>query len=89
MPMVQEIDYGTPAVTAPKRRSRSTIDGHEVTVPEGTSDHACVDGGRHQGAEAVRHRHAEQLRQLPACAWWRSKVAPARRPPAPPRSRRE
>src|ERR1700761_1540922 len=35
MPLIQEIDYGTPAVTADKSVTLS-IDGHEVTVPEGT-----------------------------------------------------
>src|SRR3954465_3834073 len=36
MPMVQEIDYGTPAVTG-ETMVTLTIDGHVVTVPEGTS----------------------------------------------------
>ena len=34
--MVQEIDYGTPAVAA-QAMVTLTIDGHDVTVPEGTS----------------------------------------------------
>src|SRR5579883_1478308 len=36
MPLIQELDYGTPAVTAEKTVTLS-IDGHDVTVPEGTS----------------------------------------------------
>jgi formate dehydrogenase major subunit len=36
MPLIQEIDHGTPAVIAEKTVSL-TIDGHAVTVPEGTS----------------------------------------------------
>src|ERR1700690_4402926 len=36
MPMVQEIDYGTQAVTADATVTL-TIDGRDVTVPEGTS----------------------------------------------------
>jgi formate dehydrogenase major subunit len=43
MPMVQEIDYGTPAVTAKAPDGTAatlvtlTIDGHAMTVPDGTS----------------------------------------------------
>ncbi len=36
MSLIQELDYGTPAVTAEKSVTLS-IDGHDVTVPEGTS----------------------------------------------------
>ena len=36
MPLIQEIDYGTPEVTAEKTVTLN-IDGNEVTVPEGTS----------------------------------------------------
>jgi len=36
MPLIQEIDYGTPASSAATMVTL-TIDGHEVTVPEGTS----------------------------------------------------
>jgi len=36
MPLIQELDYGTPAIVAEKTVTLS-IDGHEVTVPEGTS----------------------------------------------------
>ncbi|HLY90270.1 MAG TPA: formate dehydrogenase subunit alpha [Acetobacteraceae bacterium] len=45
MPLIQEIDYGTPAVTAEKAVTL-TIDGHDVTVPEGTSImRAAMDAG--------------------------------------------
>ena len=36
MPLIQELDYGTPAVTSTKTVTLN-IDGHDVTVPEGTS----------------------------------------------------
>ncbi len=36
MPLIQEVDYGTPASSA-ETMVTLTIDGHEVTVPEGTS----------------------------------------------------
>ena len=36
MPLIQELDYGTPASTAAQTVTLS-IDGHDVTVPEGTS----------------------------------------------------
>ncbi|HLJ05166.1 MAG TPA: 2Fe-2S iron-sulfur cluster-binding protein, partial [Acetobacteraceae bacterium] len=45
MPLIQEIDYGTPAITAEKAVTL-TIDGHDVTVPEGTSImRAAMDAG--------------------------------------------
>src|ERR1700749_835392 len=45
MPLIQEIDYGTPAVTADKTVTPS-IDGHDVTVPEGPSImHASMEAG--------------------------------------------
>jgi formate dehydrogenase major subunit len=45
MPLIQEIDYGTPSRTSTKEVTL-TIDGHEVTVPEGTSImHAAMDAG--------------------------------------------
>ena len=36
MPLVPEIDYGTPASRSEKMVTL-TIDGREITVPEGTS----------------------------------------------------
>jgi len=36
MPLIQEVDYGTPAVLSDQTVTLS-IDGHDVTVPEGTS----------------------------------------------------
>jgi formate dehydrogenase major subunit len=45
MPLVQEIDYGTKAITSTKTVSL-TIDGMKVTVPEGTSImRAAVEAG--------------------------------------------
>jgi formate dehydrogenase major subunit len=45
MPLIQEIDYGTPASTATEQVTL-TIDGQEVTVPAGTSImHAAMDAG--------------------------------------------
>jgi formate dehydrogenase major subunit len=45
MPLIQEIDYGTPKRTSTKQVTL-TIDGHEITVPEGTSImHAAMDAG--------------------------------------------
>jgi formate dehydrogenase major subunit len=45
MPLIQEIDYGTPIRLATKQVTL-TIDGHEVTVPEGTSImRAAMDAG--------------------------------------------
>ena len=45
MPLIQEIDYGTPIRLATTQVTL-TIDGHEVTVPEGTSImRAAMDAG--------------------------------------------
>ena len=45
MPLIQEIDYGTPIRLATKQVTL-TIDGHEVMVPEGTSImRAAMDAG--------------------------------------------
>ena len=45
MPLIQELDYGTPAVTSTKTVTLN-IDGQDVTVPEGTSImHAAMEAG--------------------------------------------
>ncbi len=45
MPLIQELDYGTPAVTSTKSVTLN-IDGQDVTVPEGTSImHAAMEAG--------------------------------------------
>lgn len=45
MSLVHEIDYGTPASTAEKTVTL-TVDGVEISVPEGTSImRAAMDGG--------------------------------------------
>ena len=86
MPLIQEIDYGTPAVPRPNdgdadhRRPRCDGAG-------GHLHHARRDGGRHQGAEALRHRLAEQFRQLPPVPGGDRGPRRARRPPAPRSSR--
>ena len=87
MPLIQEIDYGTPESPATEQVTL-TIDGQEVTVPAGTSImRASMEAGiKHP--EALRHRHAGQLRQLPRVPGARSRAAPARRRPAPRRSHR-
>ena len=41
------------------------IDGQAVTVPDGTSIMRAAMAARHQGAEALRHRHARAVRLLP------------------------
>ena len=91
MSMVQEIDYGTKAVTAPMSLAATvtlTIDGRDVTVPEGTSImRASMEAGD-QGPQAVCHRYRWTASAVAGCAWSRSRAAAARRRPAPPRSRR-
>ena len=54
--LIKEKDYGTPAVHAVNNKTVTLeIDGHEVTVPEGTSImRAAVSSA--SCAEAVRHR---------------------------------
>ena len=54
MPMLQEIDYGTPAVTA-EAMVTLTIDGQRGHRAGRHVHHARLDGSRHQGSEAVRH----------------------------------
>jgi formate dehydrogenase major subunit len=45
MPLIQELDYGTPAVSSTKTVTLN-IDGQDVTVPEGTSImHAAMEAG--------------------------------------------
>ena len=65
MSMTQEIDYGTPASKA-KKEVTLTIDGVQVTVPEGTSIMRAAMERGHADPEALRHRHARGVRLLPA-----------------------
>ena len=45
MPLIHEIDYGTPTSNATEQVTL-TVDGQEVTVPAGTSImHAAMDAG--------------------------------------------
>ena len=54
MPLIQEIDYGTPESQATEQVTL-TIDGQEVTVPAGTSImRAAMDAGI-QHSETLRH----------------------------------
>ena len=85
-------DSGTRLRHAGKSRRPNTvtltIDGQEVTVPDGTSImRAAMEAGIKR-PETLRHRLAGQLRLLPRVPGARSRAAPARRPPAPRWSRR-
>ena len=64
MALIKEIDYGTKASKSEEMVTLS-IDGVEVTVPAGTSimRAAMEIGTTHP--EALRHRHARQLRLVP------------------------
>ena len=65
MSLVHEIDYGTPKSKATKTVTL-TIDGQQVTVPEGTSIMRAAMEARHADSEALRHRHGRCVRLLPA-----------------------
>ena len=61
---MQEIDYGTPRSKSEKMVSLS-IDGKQISVPEGTSImRAAMETGI-EIPEALRHRHARCVRLLP------------------------
>jgi hypothetical protein len=74
MSLIHEIDFGTPRSKAEKMVTL-TVDGVQVTVPEGTSImRAAVELGR----------EIPKLCATPAgFAWSRSRAATARQPPAP------
>ena len=86
MTLINEIDYGTPASKAEKTVTL-TIDGNEVTVPAGTS---IMRAAMEMGTQIPKLCATDMLEASApaACAWSRSRAAPARRPPAPRRSRR-
>ena len=86
MPLIQELDYGTPAGQRRKSRSRCSIDGQEVTVPEGTS---IMRAAMEAGVKIPKLCATDSLdASAPAgSAWWRSKAATAPPPPAPRPSR--
>ncbi len=82
MPLIQELDYGTPAVTAEKPVTL-TIDGHDVTVPEGTSVmRAAMEAGI-KVPKLCATDTLKQLRKLPSLPGGDRGAAPARPPPAP------
>ena len=65
MPLLKETDYGTPKKTSEKEVTL-TIDGFEVTVPEGTSVMRAAVGRGRLHPQALRHRQHRGLRLLPA-----------------------
>ena len=70
-----DIDYGTPASTSTKEVTL-TIDGMQVTVPEGTSlMRAAMDAGT-QIPKLCATDSLEPSAPA-ACAWWRSKAVAA------------
>ena len=85
MSLIQEIDYGTPALRIRDAMVTLTIDGQSVTVPEGTS---IMRAAMEAGTQIPKLCATDSSRpSAPAgCAWSRSRAAPARRPPAPRRS---
>jgi formate dehydrogenase major subunit len=84
--IIPDRDFGTPAAKSEKMVTL-TIDGFEVTVPEGTSDHARGDA--EAGIQVPKLCATDMsMPSAPAgSAWSRSRAATARRPPAPRRSR--
>src|SRR5258708_40200256 len=84
MSLVHEIDYGTPRSRAEKTVTL-TIDGHAVTVPEGTS---IMRAAMEMGTQIPKLCATDMVEAFGSSAsvWSRSKGAPARRRPAPPRS---
>ena len=70
---IVEHDYGTPQRDSAKLVTL-TIDGREVTVPEGTSVMRAAALSEIADPEALRHRAARGLRLVPACAWCRSRA---------------
>ena len=82
MPLIKEIDYGTP-----ERESEAAvtleIDGQTVSVPAGTSImRAAMETGA-QDPQALRHRQSSRPSAPAGSAWWRSRAGAARPPPAP------
>ena len=86
MPLVQEIDYGTPIRLATQPVTL-TIDGHEVTVPEGTS---IMRAAMEAGIKVPKLCATDSLNAfgvVPAVPGGDRGPAPARRRPAPRRWR--
>ena len=79
MSLVHEVDYGTPRSKAQKIVTL-TIDGQSVTVPEGTW---IVRAAMEMGTQIPKLCATDMVdASAPAaCAWSKSKAAPARRRP--------
>ena len=87
MPLIQEIDYGTPESSSTEQVTL-TIDGQEVTVPAGTS---IMRAAMEAGIKMPKLCATDSLDAFGSCRallWWRSRAGRARRPPAPRPSRR-
>ena len=81
MSLIKETDYGTPKVISEKMVTLE-IDGQEITVPEGTS---IMRAAMELGTKIPKLCATDMMDAFGSCrpAWWRSKAARARPPPAP------
>ena len=65
MPLIQELDYGTPAVTSTKTVTLD-VDGQDVTVPEATP--SCTPRwGRHRGPQLCATNSLNSLGSCRLC----------------------
>ena len=85
--IIPDRDFGTPAAKS-KQMVTLTIDGFDVTVPEGTSIMRAAAEAGHLGAQALRHRQRRCLRVVPAVPGGDRGPQRHARPPAPRRWRR-
>jgi len=83
MSLVHEIDYGTPRSRAEKTVTL-TIDGHAVTVPEGTS---IMRAAMEMGTQIPKLCATDMVEAFGSCRLCLVEIEgrPARRRPAPPR----
>jgi formate dehydrogenase major subunit len=86
VPLIKEIDFGTPRSKA-ESMVTLTIDGFEVTVPEGTS---IMRAAMEAGIEVPKLCATDSLEAFGSCRLCLVEIeaAPAHPPPARPRSRR-
>jgi formate dehydrogenase major subunit len=83
MSLVHETDYGTPRAKAQKQVTL-TIDGHAVTVAEGTS---IMRAAMEMGTQIPKLCATDMLDAFGSCRLCLVEIeGRARRPPAPPRS---